>query len=432
MTVVPNVYTPSLVRRARRLLVLAAASLAALCVTAAAGSAATGGRALATTASVAPGSLDTGFGSGGFAVAPLGSWVGAAASAVQPDGKVVTAGEALINNRQYMVSSRFNANGSLDPSYGNGGWVVIDVGGASGGNALALQSDGKIVIAGTGYGPNYALDFAAARLLPNGTLDSTFGKGGIATVPVGSYAIAQAVVITTSGQIVLGGGAVVGQKEFAVARLNSNGSIDNTFGTNGVTTFPQAGYAWGMVQQSDGKLVLAGQPGSGSAYLVGRVLANGAVDTSFGQGGVVTIPLGSQAYGDAIALQSDGKLIVAGSAYTNTVVAAAARLLPSGALDPTYGNGGIASVQDYYGVNAATVDGSGRVVLGGVGATAVRFTPSGSIDQTFGRGGLAVATIGSNDAANGVTIDPNSGDVVLSGVTTVYGRTSLSVIKLIG
>jgi uncharacterized delta-60 repeat protein len=385
-------------------------------------------------ASASGGALDTTFGSGGFGTAPLGgsTWVGAAAAKVQSDGKVVTAGEAQVGGKYEIVSTRFLSNGTLDPTYGNGGWVIVDVAGSSGANALAIQSDGKIVLAGTGVGSNYALDFAAVRLNPNGSLDQSFGRGGIATVPIGSYAIANAVVLEPNGQIALGGMATVGGNVFAVARLNANGSLDTSFGTNGSTTFNQPGAGWGMVLQTDGKLVLQGQDGSNKAYMAARVLANGRPDTGFGQGGIVTVPIGSWAFGDAIALQSDGKLILAGSAYTNRGTAATVRLNPNGSLDPSFGAGGISTVTLWQGVNAVTLDGSGRVVIAAVGAAVVRLNTNGTADTTFGTGGVATATIGTNTAANGVTIEPGDGKIIISGVATIGGVTKLFVARLTG
>jgi hypothetical protein len=101
-------------------------------------------------------------------------------------------------------------------------------------------------------------------------------------------------------------------------------------------------------------------------------------------------------------------------------------------LDPTFGSGGISTFPSWYGVNAATVDQSGRIVLGAVGATAIRLNPNGSADQSFGNGGTVTISVGSNDAANGVSIDSGTGDVVLSGVAGIGGRPVLSVIKLAG
>lgn len=400
----------------------------------AAGTTLIGSLAMAPAALAAPGSPDPTFGTNGVTVAALGPFVGAAAAVVQPDGKIVTIGEAVLGVTTYMVSTRFNANGTLDAGFGFGGWAVVDFGGGSGGNAIALQSDGKIVLAGTGYGSSSTLDFAAARLMPNGTLDSTFGNAGTTTIPIGSYAIANAVTIDSVGRIDLGGAAAVGQNKFAVARLLANGLLDTSFGTNGVTTVGNSGAAWGMVQQSDGKLVLAGQASLGpiQEYMAARVTANGAPDPTFGFGGTVVIPIGQSATGDAIALQPDGKLLIAGSAFTNTGVAATVRLLPNGFLDLSFGIAGISLVPLFEAVNAITVDPGGKILLAATGATAVRLNPNGFQDTTFGNGGVARIGIGTNTAANGVAIAPGTGKIVLSGVTSLYGQTVLAVIRLTG
>jgi uncharacterized delta-60 repeat protein len=412
------------------------------------------------------GILDPSFGSGGYSTQPWGGWVGAAAAAVQPDGKIVTVGEGAANGSNVntgtneIVSSRVNSDGTLDTSYGTGGWVHIPIGGGAGGNALALQSDGKIVLAGVGTVAGSPA-FAAVRLLPNGALDPSFGSGGIATEQFtppqhlsiqgvytgynnGIGSMAESVVIEPDGKIALGGVAKNDQNEFAITRLNPDGSPDTSFGQHGWTTFNEQSCGWGLALQPNGKLVLAGQGYPNGAagqeeYMAARVLANGAPDTTFGHDGIVNIPIGGMAYGDAIAAQRDGRLIVAGSAYTGTpyasgVVAAAARLNVDGTLDRTYGNGGIATLPDSMGVNAAVVDSKGRVVLGAVGASAVRFTPTGSPDQTFGNGGLFKYAIGWGDAANGIVVQ-RDGRIVLSGVTTVpnaSGRTVQYLIRLTG
>ncbi len=383
------------------------------------------------------GGLDGSFAGSGYSVQQLGSWVGAVASVVQPDGKIVTAGEASINGTSEMVSTRLNPNGSMDTSYGIGGWVIININGSSAANAIKLQPDGKIVLAGTGNGDG-KLDFAAVRLNPNGSLDPSFGNGGIATVPIGSAAIANALTIAPDGKLALGGTATLTHNEFAAARLNPNGSLDPTFGQNGTTTLPPPAAAWGMVQQNDGKLILAGQtttPNNNQAYIAARLTTTGTLDTSYGSSGIVTIPIGSWAQANAIALQpTDGKTIITGNAYTDADVAATVRLTSTGALDPTFGTGGISTFTYWNAVNAVAIQpGDGKIVIGGTGATAARLNPNGTLDQTFGSTGVTTIRVGSSsDAANGVTVEPGDGKIVLVGTAVIAGRAQLSVIRLSG
>jgi uncharacterized delta-60 repeat protein len=380
------------------------------------------------------GSLDPSFGQGGYTTVPLGAWVGAAAVAVQPDGRIVTAGEANIDGANVIVSTRMTGDGRLDSSYGSGGIVTVDINGNAGvdsGAGLALQPDGKIVIAGTGASGATSLTFAAVRLLPDGSRDASFGADGIVTVPIGGAAIANAVVVQPDGKIALGGTALTDHSVFAAVRLNPNGTPDTSFGTNGTITLGPAAGAWGMALQGDGKLVLGGQTVESGAdeYIAARLLPDGAPDDSFGHAGIVTIPIGSTADGLGIALQPDDKILLTGSAYTDTAVAATARLNPDGSLDPTFGSGGIASVPDWYAINGITLDSSRRIVLPAVGASALRLNPDGGLDQSFGTDGNALVRIGTNDAANGAAIEPD-GDIVLAGAATIDGRVVLSVIRL--
>jgi uncharacterized delta-60 repeat protein len=390
--------------------------------------------AAAPAAASASGSLDSVFGTSGYSMAPLGEWAGAAASTVQPDGKIVTVGEAQINGTDVLISSRVTTDGQMDSTYGNGGWVVVDIASAAVGNAIALQPDGKIILAGAGRDvATGTMAFAAVRLLPDGSVDNSFGKAGIALVPIGRQAIASAVAIQGNGAVVLGGMAITSRDTFAAARLTPSGSIDTTFGSAGVSTIGPTGVAWGMVLQPDGKVVLGGedQADPGQPYMAARVLSNGRPDYSFGNGGVVSVPIGSYAYGDAIALQPDGHIVLAGSAYTNVVLAAVVRLRPNGSRDTSFGSNGVASLTDWNGVNALTLQPSdGKIVLAGVGATAVRFNTNGTADQSFGNGGIVVAQAGTGDAANGVTVQPADGKIVLSGVATIGGRKVLSLVRL--
>jgi uncharacterized delta-60 repeat protein len=399
----------------------------------------TGSPALAATA----GSIDTSFGSAGISTVALGTWAGAAAVVVQSDGKIVTAGQAEVNGENEIVATRMTTAGALDPSFGSGGVVTVRINGGAGvdsGAGLALQSDGKIVIAGSGrngtYGP---LTFAAVRLTTNGNLDQAFGHGGVSNVAIGSTSIANAVVIQPDGKIVLAGTALDAHNEFAAARLKADGTLDTGFGSNGTTTFPDhTGGAWGLGLQRDGKLVLAGQTdyagsqvSGAQQFMAARVNADGSPDSSFGTAGVVTVPVGGTALGYGVAVQSDGKLVLAGPAFTTTGVNAAVRLTTSGALDPTYGTGGIATVPDWNGANGIVLDSAGKVLLPSVGASLLRLNTDGSADAGFGSAGNVVAKFGTNDAANGAALQPD-GKILLAGAATLNGRMVISVVRING
>lgn len=395
------------------------------------------GMPAATALAASSGALDSAFGAAGYTTLPIGSLADAIGVVVQPDGKIVTAGEAQLSNGDtVMFSTRMNGNGTLDTGYGNGGTVSVDINGATGANAVALQPDGKIVLGGTGRDPNtYGLAFAAVRLLPNGALDPSFGKGGIVTVPIGVEAIANAVAIEPGGQIVLGGSALQGHAEFAAVRLTASGALDPTFGSSGVSTLSPTAAAWGMVLQPDGAIVLAGQADyqNTQAYMAARLSPRGTLDPTFGTNGIVTIPIGVKAIGNAVARQADGKIVLAGNAWVNnTGVAATVRLTANGRLDPSFGTSGIATQTLYQAVNAMTIQPDGRIVLAATGTTTLRLNTDGSPDQTFGTNGTVLTQIGTSDAANGVTIEPSDGKVILAGCATLNNHVDVSVIRLQG
>jgi uncharacterized delta-60 repeat protein len=394
-----------------------------------------------------PGTFDPTLAGKGLSTATVGSWVAANAAVVGRDGKIVTAAQAQVLGKQTMVSTRMLRDGRLDPSYGNGGVVTIDIRGASGGNALALQRDGKIIIAGTGKTIG-GLAFAAVRLRRDGTLDSSFGQGGIATMNVGWEAIANSVVIRPDGRIVLGGTSNISRNEFTAVGLNADGSVDRSFGVGGVSRLSTAGAAWGMAMQPDGKLVLAGQSNAPftrdllgnllgvlnktQSFMVARLLPNGTPDPGFGQGGVLVIPVGQYSIGDAVALQPDGKIVLAGSALKGTIVSATIRLMPDGSFDRSFGSAGIATLPLLDGVNAVSLQRDGKIVLAAVGPTAIRLNSNGTPDKSFGSSGIASAQqLGPGGAANGVTIQRDN-KIVLSGCATVAGHLVLSVIRLVG
>ena len=389
----------------------------------------------------APGSLDSAFGSGGASLVPFGSWIAAAAVAVQPDGKIVTAGQAELNGTMYIVSTRMTSGGQLDPTYGHRGLVAVDIYGGAGvdsGDALALQPDGKILIAATGHNGTWGqLAFAAVRLNPNGSQDATFGHHGVALAAIGASAMANGVAIQHDGKIVLAGTANTGHNVFAAARFNANGTLDPSFGDQGTTTLSPTGGAWGLVIQGDGKLVLAGQgdysnPSVQNAqqFMAARLNTDGTLDPTFGSGGIDAIPVGASALGYGVAKQADGKLVLSGIAWTSTTVNAVVRLNSDGSLDSSYGQGGIGTIIDGYGANGIVLDGAGRAVLPTTGAGAVRFNPNGTPDLAFGNNGIALAQIGTGGAANGAAIQPGDGKIVLGGAATVNGQTVLSVIRL--
>jgi uncharacterized delta-60 repeat protein len=214
----------------------------------------------------ANGTLDRSFGRGGKVTTMIGPGAGANALAIQQDGKLVAAGWS--NNRFALV--RYNANGTLDTSFGRGGKVTTPLGRGAGAAALAIQQDGKLVAAGyADNGPDY--DFALVRYNANGKLDTSFGRGGEVTTPVGPGVGASALAIQKDGKLVAAGegssGRFVEIGAFALVRYNANGTLDTSFSRGGKATTPIGSGGDGaaaLAIQQDGKLVAAGSSDHGS------------------------------------------------------------------------------------------------------------------------------------------------------------------------
>ncbi|PYE47937.1 putative Ig domain-containing protein [Deinococcus yavapaiensis] len=210
------------------------------------------------------GTLDTTFGSGGKVTTPIGTSNDFAyALVMQPDGKLVAAGATYNGSNSDLALVRYNSNGSLDTTFGTSGKVTTPIGTSDDqAHALVMQPDGKLVAAGqASNGSNF--DFALVRYNSNGTLDTTFGSGGKVTTPIGtSNDYAYALVMQPDGKLIAAGRTINGSTyDFALVRYNSNGSLDTTFGTSGKVTTAMSVYndeVRALAVQPDGKLVAAG------------------------------------------------------------------------------------------------------------------------------------------------------------------------------
>lgn len=294
------------------------------------------------------GQLDRGFGRKGLVRTGFaGRSVSIAALAIQIDTKLVAAGSSASadGNSLDFVVARYNPDGSLDPSFGSGGQLLTDLGSFDSATALAVQPDGKIVVAGESIAAG-SLDFALVRYNPDGTLDAGFGSGGRVLTDFGGVDAAKALVLLADGKLVAAGSS---NSDIAVARYNPDGSLDPSFGSGGqvLTDLGSPDQANALALQPDGKIVVAGTTAGFSDFALVRYNPDGSLDAGFGSGGSVVTNIGSIDAASALALQPDGKLVVAGiSAGSSSVVPrgrlALLRYNADGTLDPTFGTAGIA------------------------------------------------------------------------------------------
>lgn len=355
------------------------------------------GAALAGQLSLAPGvlaveDLDQSFGVGGLARHSFGDreFDESHAVAVQPDGKIVVAGA-------FGLVARLLPSGALDPSFGDSGSVTLPFKGNSEQHSVvALQGDGKIVVAGTTRGGGTDDVFALARLHPSGAPDTAFGSGGTTTTYFQGSATLRALAMQPDGKLVVAGQTWNGQgNRIAIARHAANGSLDPTFGSGGKLLTSYGGNfdtANSAVVQADGKLVFAGSRGvdrETMEFAITRLWPDGRRDTSFGSSGIVVTDFGTArevALG-AVA-QPDGKLVVVGTdGYGGSPSGrfAIARYRPDGTLDPAFGTGGQIRTQFPGGDRdvATTIDlQPNGRLIVAGGSTAVRFSEYGENEST--------------------------------------------------
>ncbi len=425
-----------------------------------------------------PGSLDQTFGSGGKVIGGnitnvfnIYTGVEKLDVALQTDGKIVVAG--TVNNR--FAVFRFNADGSPDAAFGTNGSAIIDIypGFGSSANALAIQPDGKIVVAGSTNIPGGSLvnqsDFAVVRFNTNGSLDTSFGNGnGKIALNGGSIDRVTEIVLQPDGKILFTGDLLdrrgsqiyVGRFLYAM-RLNPNGALDESFGNGGTASAPSfnepgspctqfcGDNSQSLALQPDGKVIVIGNVTGYNATLslykglgIVRFLPNGQLDNSFGTGGRVATVFSSGtnpapiAYDfKSVALQTDGKIVVGGKGTPVGSMSdfAVFRYTTTGELDASFDGDGkllfsIESGNDS--VNDILIQSNGKIVAVGESSVVVtgfnitnfavaRFNPDGSPDNSFDGDGKVITDInnGDLDSISRAVIQPD-GKILAAGFTT--------------
>ncbi len=330
--------------------------------------------------------------------------------------------------------------GDLDPSFGTNGSVTTSFGASPGGaNHVAIDPNGRIIVVGaTGSAPNR--DFAVARYNSDGSLDTTFDVDGRLAIPFGlSDDSAASVAIDQNGQIVVAGSSSNtggSNYDFAVVRLNSDGSLDPTFGTGGKTTTAfgtSEDVARDVVIDPSGKIVVLGWTRSASGDAVAddlavvRYNADGSLDTTFGTGGKVKADLGTNNDKPAaLAIDGSGKIVMAATIGSWPFDVAVSRLNSDGSVDSSFGNNGI-RITDFGSIEEhaydMAIDEGDRIVVVGSTRTATgldfavaRYTTDGSLDSAFGNGGKLTTDLGASDIAKCVIIDAGA-KIIVAGST---------------
>lgn len=401
------------------------------------------------------------WGAAGIVLTDFGGTTGRAlCSAIQSDGKVLIAGN-VNNGGNVWAIKRLNTNGTVDTSFGTSGLVTIDWGHASPAKAIALQDDGKILVAG-GSG-----DFEVARLDTDGALDIAGFNSGGGTPGTNNLSVADggasagSIIIQASGKIVLSGKATVtadSQTEFALIRLLTDGTLDSAFGSSGLTTTKIGTGVTNCLSkaQSTGKIIAGGTVAIAGVhyFAVARYSVDGVLDTSFGTSGITTTNFEgtpSNDFFNGLAIQSDDKVVAVGQVTIGaTYQVGLARFTAAGILDTAFNTAGQLSIgyltNDDVEGNCVAIDGSGNIVVGGTTATdtpsdsyysflAARVTTGGAVDSTFGTSGLVVQLVGgytggSYDLAYSINIQAD-GKILLVGESDTDTGSQTGTLRLL-
>ncbi|MFO1007906.1 MAG: cadherin domain-containing protein [Planctomycetaceae bacterium] len=385
------------------------------------------------------GTLDTTFGVGGKVTTAIGSGTDVLQGlALQSDGKIVAVGYRDAGGSSDIVVVRYNANGTLDSTFGSGGKVITA---ASSGNdaafAVAIQGDGKIVVTGFAVGSSNN-DFAVLRYNTNGTLDTTFDGDGMVITPMSSGSdVPSGVAVQADGKIVVAGYSHNGSNyDFAVARYNTNGSLDTTFDGDGKITLPVGNGDDGVKSvkvATDGKILVAGTAefGTDSDFAIVRFNPNGTLDTTFDTDGKMTQKIGTaNDYGDAIAVGSDGKIVMVGTSDVGggNYDFAVARFNTNGSIDTSFDLDGPGRIQTPFGLNSITnsqaIQSDGKIVLAGISYNSsnadfalARYNADGSLDMTFDGDGKVTTAIGAFGGNTRSVVLQSDGKIVVAGYT---------------
>lgn len=402
---------------------------------------------LTLTVQAAPGDLDPGFGNGGSTITDFFDQRDELhAMALQSDQKVILIGVVQTSDDFTMTDfgmARYNTDGSLDATFGNGGKVVTDFSGSlDSASAIAIQPDGKIILAGGAFTPP-GFSFALARYNTDGSLDQTFGVGGKAVTSVRLSSGASAVALQPDGKIIAAGSSddlsMNLTNDFTIIRYNPDGSLDTTFGVGGVVLTDFFGisgrdFVNSLAVQPDGKIVAAGiaeetEEFFSFAFALARYDPAGNLDPSFGTGGKASVEFISDAMEqcEAITLQPDGKIVAVGQTATSNLSVvdnAMARFNVDGTLDLTFGTGGRVTTDFFNGFEGAfdvVLQPDGKIVTAGnsggdIGV--VRYNTNGGLDFTFGVNGEASPNL-SPGAEDGRAVALQSdGKIVAAGIVS--------------
>jgi uncharacterized delta-60 repeat protein len=348
---------------------------------------------------------------------------------IQSDGKILVSGSTAND----FAVVRYNADGSLDTTFSLDGVVTTDFGNQINDQSygMAVQSDGKILVVGDSYSGSSTTDFAIARYTVDGTLDTTFSGDGLVTTDFGDTGeTGYGVTLQNDGKILVAGYLMLSRYFFATVRYNTDGSLDTTFSDDGLVITDVGSsydYAQSVTMQSDGKILVAGC--SNDKFALIRYNPDGSLDSSFSDDGKVTTDFSGGDDGRSVIVQSDGKILVAGSSNGDFAIV---RYNADGSLDADFGSGGKLTTDfsgGYDDGRSVTLQSDGKILLAGSVEISsqydfgiARYNSDGTLDTTFSDDGKVNTDIdgGTYDVATNVKVQ-SDGKIIVSGVSWKEG-----------
>lgn len=392
-----------------------------------------------------PGSLDPSFGIDGQVFTDFGNTDDYITGlTIQPDGKLVAVGVSSINYYDIAVT-RYNSDGSLDPSFSGDGKVTTDFGRVDMGADVALQPDGKIVVVGYVWaGATNGSFILLARYNSDGTLDPSFDGDGKVMTNYGADDVARMLAIQPDGKIVIAGNT---NGHAMLGRYNADGSLDTSFGTEGKVIVDKASTydTFGsVIVLPDGKLLIGGgiYNGSASDCVLTRYNNDGSLDTSFGAGGKVITDINYRDGCGAMTLQPDGKVIRTGATSGEDFISdiSLMRYNDDGSLDPSFGTDGIVTTDfgsPSEGASDITIQANGQILVTGFVNNAnrdfalARYHSDGSLDLSFGEAGKVITDLGGYDGGSVVSLQFDN-KVIVAGSRTISGNRDFALVRYLG
>ncbi len=383
--------------------------------------------------SAQPGSLDANFDADGKVITDIAGGPDYGSSmAIQPDGKIIVVGSS---SSKIMVA-RYYPDGSMDNSFDLDGVVTTEITGEDFGSSVVLQSDGKIVVAGRAFER-----ICLVRYNTDGSLDDGFGSGGIVVSGFGEFAGGRCVVLQADGKILVACTALIGgiERNFIIFRYNTDGTLDNTFSFDGMVTTDFNGKYDRSVSikvQADEKIVVAGSSGDNannmdnSDFAAARYNTDGTLDNSFGKNGMVTTDfIGGRDFAHSMVLQPDGKILLNGFHDGNgSYEFATLRYNVDGTLDSTFNGDGKLITSLGIGNDsgsAIALQPDGKILLAGYSYNGdgrdfalVRINSEGILDLSFGNFGKVFTDFGGEETVGKEIVVQSDGNILVAGYTS--------------